>query len=32
MACLKTNKNNAAACQELAKDYLNCRMDRCLCL
>ena len=29
MACLKDNKNDAAACQELAKSYLNCRMDRC---
>ena len=29
MACLKTNQNNAAACQDLAKAYLNCRMDRC---
>ena len=28
MACLKANQNNAAACQDLAKAYLNCRMDR----
>ena len=28
MACLKAEKNDAAACQDLAKAYLNCRMDR----
>ena len=28
MACLKANQNNAKACQDLAKTYLNCRMDR----
>ena len=29
LACLKEHANQAEACRELAKIYLECRMDRC---
>ena len=29
LACLKEHANQAEACRELAKTYLECRMDRC---
>jgi len=28
LACLKQHSNNAEKCQEVAKLYLECRMDR----
>ena len=29
LACLKEHASQAEACRELAKTYLECRMDRC---
>ncbi len=30
LACLKENASQAEGCRELAKTYLECRMERCL--
>ena len=32
LACLKENANDAAKCRELSKLYLQCRMDRSVCV
>lgn len=30
--CLRKNTNNSTPCRHLNKDYLECRMARCVCL
>ena len=32
MGCLKTNKNDSTPCRPLSKNYLDCRMRKCVCL
>lgn len=31
LACLKFHERNAVECKALAKQYLECRMDRWVC-
>ena len=30
MGCLKTNKNDSTPCRPLSKNYLDCRMRKCV--